>query len=234
MKQRIFLLIGIAALALVATSVAFAGTLGVTANVGGTAGISLNLPTAPSFSDTLDGTDQTVTYAPLLGVVDARGSGLGWNLTVSATNFSDGAGHSLAPGIDHGRHLRLSRGQHVHRGFELGRHLPPHGHLDRGEALQRGGELGPRQGRRDPDVQRRDPRQQLRRHLHEHPDPHGSDRPLNSSLPSKTRSSDRCLWTADVDGPAIDAGPFRVSLSITRFPTDSLSGRDPECDDSPG
>ena len=98
MKQRIILIIGITALALVATSVAFAGTLGVTANVGGTAGISLNLPTAPSFSDTLDGTDQTVTYAPLLGVVDARGTGLGWNLTVAATNFSDGAGHSLAPG----------------------------------------------------------------------------------------------------------------------------------------
>ena len=64
----------------------------------GTAGVSLNLPSNPSISDTLDGTDQTVSYAPVLGVVDARGSGAGWNLQISATTFSDGAGHTLAPG----------------------------------------------------------------------------------------------------------------------------------------
>ena len=34
----------------------------------------------------------------MLGVVDARGSGAGWNLTVSATSFSDGSGHTLSPG----------------------------------------------------------------------------------------------------------------------------------------
>ena len=34
----------------------------------------------------------------VLGVVDARGTGSGWNLTVSATNFSDGKGHTLVPG----------------------------------------------------------------------------------------------------------------------------------------
>ena len=60
--------------------------------------MSLNLPSNPSVSDTLDGTDQTVSYAPVLGVVDARGSGAGWNLQISATTFSDGAGHTLAPG----------------------------------------------------------------------------------------------------------------------------------------
>ena len=98
MKQRIIIIIGIAALALVASSVALAATLTATATVTGTAGISLNLPANPSISDTLNGTDQTATYAPVLGVVDARGSGSGWNLTVSATNFSDGAGHTLAPG----------------------------------------------------------------------------------------------------------------------------------------
>jgi WxL domain surface cell wall-binding len=96
--KRIVITLGIAAVALVAATAAFAGTLTTTATVAGTAGISLNLPANPSISDTLDGTDQTVSYAPILGVVDARGSGAGWNLTISATNFSDGSGHSLAPG----------------------------------------------------------------------------------------------------------------------------------------
>jgi len=98
MRQRILIIIGIAAVALVASTAAFAGTLTATATVAGTAGISLNLPAGPSLSDTLDGTDQTVAYAPLLGVVDARGSGAGWNLTIAATTFSDGSGHTLAPG----------------------------------------------------------------------------------------------------------------------------------------
>ena len=98
MRQRIFIIIGFAAVALVAASAALAGTLTTTATVSGTAGTSLNLPANPSISDTLTGADQTVSYAPLLGVVDARGSGAGWNLTVSATTFSDGLGHTLAPG----------------------------------------------------------------------------------------------------------------------------------------
>ena len=98
MRQRIIIIIGITALALVATSAALAATLTATATVTGTAGISLNLPSNPSISSTLDGTDQTATYAPVLGVVDARGTGAGWNLTVAATNFSDGSGHTLAPG----------------------------------------------------------------------------------------------------------------------------------------
>jgi hypothetical protein len=98
MRQRIIISLAVAAVALVATTAAFAGTLTTTAQINGTAGISLNLPSNPSIASTLDGTDQTASYAPLLGVVDARGSGAGWNLTISATNFSDGGGHTLAPG----------------------------------------------------------------------------------------------------------------------------------------
>ncbi len=98
MRQRIFILIGIAAVALVASTAALAGTLTTTATVTGAAGLSLNLPSNPSVTDTLDGTDQTVSYAPVLGLVDARGSGGGWNLTISAGAFSDGAGHTLAAG----------------------------------------------------------------------------------------------------------------------------------------
>jgi hypothetical protein len=98
MRQTFFITIAIAALALVASTAAFAGTLTTTATVSGTAGISLSLPSNPTLSDTLDGTDQTVSYAPVLGVTDARGLGSGWNLTIAATTFSDGAGHTLAPG----------------------------------------------------------------------------------------------------------------------------------------
>lgn len=96
--QRIAITLAVAVLALVAATAALAGTLTTTATVTGTAGISLNLPANPSVSDTLTGADQTVSYAPLLGVVDARGSGAGWNLQISATTFSDGAGHTLAQG----------------------------------------------------------------------------------------------------------------------------------------
>jgi putative surface cell wall-binding protein len=96
--KRIVITLGIAAVALVASTSAFAQNLTATATVSGTAGVSLNLPASPTISDLLDGTDQTVSYAPVLGVVDARGSGTGWNLQISATSFSDGSGHSLAPG----------------------------------------------------------------------------------------------------------------------------------------
>ena len=98
MRQRIFISLGIAMVALVASAVALAGTLTTTATVTGAAGMSLSVPATATISDTLDGTDQTATYAPLLAVVDARGSGAGWNLTVSATSFTDSGSHTLAPG----------------------------------------------------------------------------------------------------------------------------------------
>ncbi len=98
MRQRISITLSVAALALSASTAALAATLTPTGTVTGTAGVSLSLPANPTFSSTLDGTDQTATFTPILGVVDARGSGAGWNLTVAATSFSDGAGHTLAPG----------------------------------------------------------------------------------------------------------------------------------------
>jgi hypothetical protein len=98
MRQRIIITLAIAALALVASTAALASGITATATITGTAGTSLNLPSNPSVTDTLDGTDQTVSYSPLLGVVDARGNGAGWNLQISATSFSDGSGHTLAPG----------------------------------------------------------------------------------------------------------------------------------------
>ena len=98
MRQRLFIISIVSALALVASAAALAGTLTTTATVTGTAGISLTLPANPAISNTIDGSDQTASYSPVLGVVDARGSGAGWNLTVAATAFSDGSGHTLAAG----------------------------------------------------------------------------------------------------------------------------------------
>jgi hypothetical protein len=96
--HRILVTLALAALTLTAATAALAGTLTTTATVSGTAGISLNLPSNPALTTTLDGSDQTASYAPGLGVVDARGSGAGWNLQISATTFADGAGHTLAQG----------------------------------------------------------------------------------------------------------------------------------------
>ena len=85
-------------MALAAASAALAGTLSPTVTVTGTSGMAMTLPSNPSITDTLDGTDQIVSWSALLGIVDARGTGAGWNLTVSATTFADGAGHVLAAG----------------------------------------------------------------------------------------------------------------------------------------
>ena len=98
MRQRFIIFSVVAVAALTGTAAALAGTLTATATVSGTAGISLNLPANPSISNTIDGSDQTASYAPLLGLVDARGTGAGWNLTIAATDFTDGSGHTLAPG----------------------------------------------------------------------------------------------------------------------------------------
>ena len=53
---------------------------------------------APSFTTTLDGTDQTLNYSAPLIVTDATGSGAGWNLTITSTQFDAGSGHKLATG----------------------------------------------------------------------------------------------------------------------------------------
>ena len=88
-KRLIVAVVAAAALLAVAAGSAFA--LGVSGTVTGTAGVGLDPGSNPSFTETLDGTDQTVTYKPVLGVTDARGSGAGWHLTESATSLTDGA-----------------------------------------------------------------------------------------------------------------------------------------------
>jgi hypothetical protein len=98
MRHKILLINALSATVLASAGTALAGDLTAIANVSGASGISVSTPAGPVLADTLDGTDQTVSYAPVLGVVDARGGGAGWNLQISATTFSDGSGHTLAPG----------------------------------------------------------------------------------------------------------------------------------------
>jgi len=69
--------------------------LGASATVTGTitAG-SLGIATSatPSFSATLDGSDKTPTYTVPATVTDTTGSGAGWNLTITSTQFTTGGG----------------------------------------------------------------------------------------------------------------------------------------------
>ena len=70
-----------------------------TASVGVVAG-SLSLLSVSNVdfgTVTQDGTDHTQTSSATYDVSDASGSGAGWHLSVIATQFSDGAGNTLAP-----------------------------------------------------------------------------------------------------------------------------------------
>jgi hypothetical protein len=46
----------------------------------------------PSFSANLDSGDSTQTYTVPLTIQDTRGTGVGWNLTVTSTTFTTGGG----------------------------------------------------------------------------------------------------------------------------------------------
>lgn len=70
------------------TAFADSGTATVAVNAGNlTLGGVTDVSAAPV---TLTGDDQTTTYAMALTVQDARGSGAGWNLTISSTAFTTG------------------------------------------------------------------------------------------------------------------------------------------------
>ena len=95
MRQRMFILIGLGVVALVVAAVALAGTVTATATVTGAGSLSLSHGATASISSTLDGTDQTVNYTLPLTMNDLRGTGAGWNLTMTSTTFNNGT-QSLA------------------------------------------------------------------------------------------------------------------------------------------
>lgn len=77
-----------------ATLGAFADSGGATATVSAGQLTETGTYSGASVSTTLNGTDQTLSYSLPVQVKDATGSGSGWNLTISATNLTDGvAGH---------------------------------------------------------------------------------------------------------------------------------------------
>ena len=90
MRQRMFILLGLGVTALVLAAVAVAGTVTATATVTGAGALSLSNGATASISSTLDGTDQSVSYSIPLTMNDLRGSGAGWNLTMTSTTFTNG------------------------------------------------------------------------------------------------------------------------------------------------
>jgi hypothetical protein len=90
--------IGLLAIASLALS-AVASATNVTVNATVAAGTTLSVASlnTPAFNLTLNGDDQTTSYQAQLQVVDARGlaTGGGWNLTLGATQFSNGSGKTF-------------------------------------------------------------------------------------------------------------------------------------------
>ncbi|MEI8105446.1 MAG: WxL domain-containing protein [Actinomycetes bacterium] len=80
----------LAAAALAAASIAAAATVTATGTVAGAGSVTIASGATATFATTLDGTDQTVNYTVPLTVVDARGTGGGWNLTITSTTFTTG------------------------------------------------------------------------------------------------------------------------------------------------
>lgn len=72
-----------------------AGAVAVTGTVTGGSTLSVSSTGSPSFALTLNGVDQTVSYTLPAQAIDPRGTGAGWNLTVTSTQFSDGSGHTF-------------------------------------------------------------------------------------------------------------------------------------------
>jgi hypothetical protein len=88
-KKFVSLMLASGALALVAPAAASAAGTTVTGTVTGSQ-LSLSSSATASFSDNLDNGDATPTYSPALSVQDTRGTGGGWNATVTSTQFTTG------------------------------------------------------------------------------------------------------------------------------------------------
>jgi hypothetical protein len=70
---------------------ASAATATATGTVTGSA-LSVATSATPSFSANLDSGDVTATYSLALATIDTRGTGSGWNETITSTQFTTGGG----------------------------------------------------------------------------------------------------------------------------------------------
>src|SRR5581483_7797570 len=93
MRRSRVLLVGLlaSAVGVVVSAQALADTAPLTATVAAGA-LTEATVAAPSLSVTLNGTDQTGSYTLPITVLDARGAGSGWNLTITSTQFTTGGG----------------------------------------------------------------------------------------------------------------------------------------------
>lgn len=86
------------ALMIVSSTAAFADSTPGSTVVNGAGSVTETVaaPTIPTV--TLSGIDQTVNYTLPITVIDATGTGNGWNLTITSTTFSTGGGspHTLS------------------------------------------------------------------------------------------------------------------------------------------
>ena len=97
MPKTLAIAVVVALAALLAVAAARAASVTASATVTAGATFSVTGNGSPSFSLTLNGDDQTTSYILPIQVVDARGLavGGGWNVTVTSTQFSNGAGRTL-------------------------------------------------------------------------------------------------------------------------------------------
>ncbi len=91
------LVLALVALTTIAITSADAANVTATATVNA-GSLSMTTSAAPSTSVTLNGTDQTPTFTIPMTAKDETGSGTGWNLTITSTQFSTGGGspHTLS------------------------------------------------------------------------------------------------------------------------------------------
>lgn len=86
---RIAPVAAIAVLALAAPATSFAASATATGTVSGST-LSVSTSSTPAFSANLDNGDSTPTYTMSLTTQDTRGTGAGWNETITSTTFTTG------------------------------------------------------------------------------------------------------------------------------------------------
>ncbi len=90
-RTRYLILIGALALATAVPAAANAATATVTGTLTGST-LSVTTAASPTFSASLDSGDSTPTFTVPLSSTDTRGTGAGWNETITSTQFTTGGG----------------------------------------------------------------------------------------------------------------------------------------------